>query len=91
MSNSTKNISFRLNAEVGKACRTMIAHEGITGLWKGLAPTLYRDVPFSGIYWASYESIKSFSNVVNPTFYFSFGAGALSGCVSKIHSTSAGP
>lgn len=61
----------------------MIAREGVTGLWKGLAPTLYRDVPFSGIYWASYESIKSFSNVVNPTFYFSFVAGAMSGCVSK--------
>lgn len=72
-----------MNVEVGIACRKMIAREGITGLWKGLAPTLYRDVPFSGIYWASYESIKSFSNVVNPTFHFSFVAGAASGCVSS--------
>ncbi|KAG4070535.1 hypothetical protein HA402_001201 [Bradysia odoriphaga] len=73
--------------QVGKACRTMIAKEGITGLWKGLAPTLYRDVPFSGIYWASYESIKKYANVVNPTFYFSFGAGAASGCIAAFVTT----
>jgi len=29
-------------------------------MWRGLGPTLWRDVPFSGIYWASYEAWKGF-------------------------------
>jgi len=32
---------------------------GFFSLWKGLPPTLWRDVPFSGIYWTCYQNIKS--------------------------------
>ena len=31
---------------------------GWRSAWRGLPPTLWRDVPFSGIYWAGYEGIK---------------------------------
>jgi len=34
----------------------MVATDGAQSLWRGLGPTLWRDVPFSGIYWAGYES-----------------------------------
>ena len=36
----------------------MIQREGFLGLWKGLVPTLWRDVPFSALYWSLYERFK---------------------------------
>lgn len=72
--------------EVGNALRTMIEAQGYRGLWRGLGPTLYRDVPFSGIYWTSYEGIKSLWGIhQTPSFSESFMAGAISGCVSVCH------
>lgn len=37
----------------------MVKLEGWTSLWRGLTLTLWRDVPFSGIYWFGYETIKT--------------------------------
>jgi solute carrier family 25, member 39/40 len=47
--------------EVGSAYRSMLKVQGISFLWKGLFPTILRDVPFSG------ESFKliCYSLVVN--------------------------
>ena len=36
----------------------LVRREGVVALWKGLAPTLWRDVPFSMVYWLGYESLK---------------------------------
>ncbi|CAG8563267.1 3019_t:CDS:2 [Paraglomus brasilianum] len=36
----------------------MVRSDGLSSLWRGLGPTLWRDVPFSAIYWTGYESIK---------------------------------
>ncbi|KAF8507094.1 mitochondrial carrier [Russula emetica] len=36
----------------------LVRAHGVRHLWRGLAPTLWRDVPFSGLYWASYEGMK---------------------------------
>lgn len=72
--------------ELGIVLRSLVRNNGITSLWRGLVPTLLRDVPFSAIYWVSYESIKSLSSSTVPSFSFSFMAGALSGAVSLTYS-----
>lgn len=69
---------------MGEALKNLIRTDGVIGLWRGIFPTLLRDVPFSAIYWMSYESIKTFLKVDHPTFGQSFIAGAISGSVSLL-------
>ena len=45
-------------AETVKGIGEMISMHGYTSLWRGLTLTLWRDVPFSAIYWWGYESIR---------------------------------
>lgn len=39
--------------------RNMVHAQGYTSLWRGLTLTMWRDVPFSGIYWWGYETIRN--------------------------------
>lgn len=39
--------------------RSMVIAEGYTSLWRGLTLTMWRDVPFSGIYWWGYEAMRN--------------------------------
>ena len=39
--------------------RQMVQAQGYTSLWRGLTLTMWRDVPFSGIYWWGYEVIRN--------------------------------
>ncbi|KAJ5745267.1 hypothetical protein N7520_010449 [Penicillium odoratum] len=36
----------------------MTKAKGYTSLWRGLSLTMWRDVPFSGLYWWGYEKVK---------------------------------
>lgn len=54
--------------------------QGLRSLWRGLGSTLWRDVPFSGIYWASYEQLKAtFARQGREGPQVAFVSGALSG------------
>lgn len=37
----------------------MTQTQGYTSLWRGLTLTMWRDVPFSGLYWWGYEAIRN--------------------------------
>ncbi|KAI9760820.1 MAG: hypothetical protein M4579_001450 [Chaenotheca gracillima] len=43
-----------------KGLNDMVRSEGITSLWRGLVLTLWRDVPFSAIYWFGYETTRDY-------------------------------
>ncbi|KAF8973983.1 mitochondrial carrier domain-containing protein [Flammula alnicola] len=60
--------------------RTLVRANGFQSLWRGLGPTLWRDVPFSGFYWASYETWKrAFSKRGYEGAWVAFISGAVSG------------
>lgn len=48
----------------------------------GLSATLLRDVPFSALYWFTYETIKQSFIGYSNTFSFNLAAGAAAGSVS---------
>ncbi|KAJ1766613.1 Carrier protein, mitochondrial [Coemansia sp. RSA 1843] len=45
-----------------------IRKDGLSTLWRGLVPTLWRDVPFSAIYWFGYERWRE--RVYEPLFEY---------------------
>eukprot|EP00743_Colponemidia_sp_Colp-15_P006457 GILK01006949.1.p1 GENE.GILK01006949.1~~GILK01006949.1.p1 ORF type:complete len:382 (+),score=55.16 GILK01006949.1:1-1146(+) len=78
------------NGSLYRAFQHIVNEEGIKSLWKGLGPTLLRDVPFSAVYWMSYETVKQQYLNWNPnrtvwsTFHSSLVAGALSGSLAAV-------
>ncbi|KAF8626521.1 hypothetical protein AX15_004826 [Amanita polypyramis BW_CC] len=65
--------------------RNLVHRHGVLLLWRGLGPTLWRDVPFSGIYWASYESAKkAFRRRGRDGAWIAFVSGAASGMFAAV-------
>ncbi|KAF8843972.1 mitochondrial carrier [Paxillus ammoniavirescens] len=72
-------------SSVLRSIRMVVREQGIVFLWRGLGPTLWRDVPFSGIYWAGYESWKRhFESRGKSGAYVSFASGAISGTTASL-------
>lgn len=84
----TKMQSKRLSyLELGIGVKQLVETKGIFSLWRGLGPTLLRDVPFSTVYWSIYETLKNRFDQQKPTVGFSFCAGAFAGTISAIVTT----
>uniref|UniRef100_L7M234 Putative mitochondrial carrier protein cgi-69 n=1 Tax=Rhipicephalus pulchellus TaxID=72859 RepID=L7M234_RHIPC len=81
----TKMQSKRLSyLEIGQAVKSLVKTRGVLSLYVGLGPTLLRDVPFSCFYWTCYENLKLLYKQEQPTFLFSFTAGAASGTAAAV-------
>ncbi|KAF9203576.1 hypothetical protein BGZ49_006266 [Haplosporangium sp. Z 27] len=80
---------------VSQGIVAMVRAEGVLSLWRGLAPTLWRDVPFSAIYWVGYENIKKrivawdsqHAQPVLNEFEIAFTSGAASGMIAATITT----
>jgi len=75
---------------------TAVRSQGASVLFKGLVPTLWRDVPFSAIYWTGFESARSrlrvpLTSLIGPgpalEFSLSFLAGGASGALAAALTT----
>ena len=65
--------------------RHLVNQQGVFSLWRGVGPTLWRDVPFSGIYWASYEACKGmFARRGRQGAWVAFTSGATSGIFAAL-------
>ena len=80
----TKMQSKRLSYfQMRTAISQMVQQEGWLSLYKGLWPTILRDVPFSCLYWGCYEGLKKrFDQRDEPSFVFSFLSGAIAGSIA---------
>lgn len=76
--------------KVTKEIVDLMRFQGTRVLWRGLVPTLCRDVPFSGIYWTAIESLRPRIYNLFPTqedsalrrFGANFVAGAVAGSIA---------
>jgi solute carrier family 25 protein 39/40 len=63
----------------------LVQAQGTSALWRGLGATLWRDIPFSSFYWASYETLKnSFARNGHEGAWVAFVSGATSGSVAAL-------
>lgn len=81
----SKKFSYK---ELHRFVSKKVSEDGWISLWRGWAPTVLRDVPFSAMYWYNYEVLKKWfcvkSGLYEPTFMINFTSGALSGSLAAV-------
>lgn len=73
--------------ELVSVIRSAVQQNGVLSLWRGLAPMLLRDVPFSIFYWFSYEYLKlELNSALDPSYstVVPFVSGSMSGSVAAV-------
>ncbi|CAB3401860.1 unnamed protein product [Caenorhabditis bovis] len=76
--------------ELGTLIKTSLATKGISSFYLGWSPTMLRDIPFSGIYWAGYDYLRTSMLKYRPQsaedapFLICFLSGAISACVASL-------
>lgn len=82
---SRKNYRY---SELFPIIRNAVRQEGILSLWRGLAPMLLRDVPFSMIYWLGFEQFKVLLLTrMDYSAMVPFIAGSVSGAIAAATTT----
>jgi len=70
--------------QIGRAVKSLVEQEGFFALYRGLIPTILRDVPFSAIYWSNYEFFRMKLSNQESNFYVNFACGAIAGSVAAV-------
>ncbi|BFZ56494.1 Carrier protein, mitochondrial [Savitreella phatthalungensis] len=76
--------------DVSAGMKASLRREGFRSLWRGLGLTLWRDVPFSALYWLGYEKTRrllSRHDLVHSPFAQSFLSGGVSGTIAALVTT----
>ena len=71
--------SHHLPQSTFRALLSIVKHEGIASLWKGLRPTLLMTIPNNGIYYSLYERFRIQFKDYGPTL-----SPLISGCVARV-------
>jgi hypothetical protein len=76
----------KLQGEGFSSIARVIAAGGVWHMWRGLVPTLWRDVPFSAFYWVGVERLRSHFGGKDRslhTFRVHFLSAAISGSIAS--------